>query len=232
MNAPLPSFRRPPSRRTPLGGTLALAWLVLLPAAAWALDLTVDSPREHDGYVYCDVRVSEPFEPRVRESLEHGMPATLVVRAELWRRRRGWFDRLESTYEAAVRIRYDVWSEQFRIERPGADPVLVSSLNEADAFLSHPWALPVARIGQLKPEAVYYVAVGAVLKPLSVEDVKEVEGWLSGEVESQRKAGLGVVTELPLALFDAVRNFAGFGDRRVRIASDDFSMADLFPNGH
>jgi hypothetical protein len=91
------------------------------------------------------------------------------------------------------------------------------------------WSLPVGRIGQLQPQARYYVAVSAVLKPLSVEDVKEVEGWLSGEVESQRKAGLGVVTELPRALFDAVRNFAGFGDRRVRAASTDFTLPDLFP---
>ena len=129
-----------------------------------------------------------------------------------------------------MRIRYDVWSEQYRIERPGAEPVLVPSLDAADALLSHPWALPVGRIGQLNPEGAYYVAVSAVLKPLSVEDVKEVEGWLSGEVQSERKAGIGVVTELPRALFDAVRNFAGFGDRRVRASTMDFALSDLFPS--
>lgn len=194
------------------------------------MEMAVDVPRERGGYVYCDVRLSEPFEPRVRESLARGMPATLSVRAELWRRRRGWFDRLESSYEAAVRIRYEVWSERFRLERAGADPELVPSLDAAEAILRRPWALPVARIGALQPRGSYYVVVSAVLKPLSVEDVKEVEGWLSGEVESQRRAGLGVVTELPRALFDAVRNFAGFGDRRVRASSVDFGLEDLFPN--
>jgi hypothetical protein len=189
-------------------------------------------PRERAGYVYCDVRVRDPFETRVRESLARGMPATLSVRAELWRRRRGWFDRLESTYEAAVRIRYDVWSEQYRIDRPGGVSNFVPSLDAADRLLSNPWSLPVGRIGQLRPQGAYYVVVSAVLKPLSVEDVKEVEGWLSGEVETQRRAGLGVVTELPRALFDAVRNFAGFGDRRVRAVSEDFGLKDLFPNGH
>ena len=63
-----------------------------------------------------------------------------------------------------------------------------------------------------------------------VEYVKEVEGRLSGEVQSERKAGIGVVTELPRALFDAVRNFAGFGDRRVRVSSMDFALSDLFPS--
>jgi len=229
VTVPLPY----PRRRLPprlLWAGLTLALLAALPSRARALELTVDLPREHAGYVYTDVRLHDPFEPRVRESLERGMPATLSVRAELWRRRHGWFDRLESSYEAAVRIRYDVWSEQYRIERPGAEPVLVPSLDAADALLSHPWALPVGRIGQLNPEGAYYVAVSAVLKPLSVEDVKEVEGWLSGEVQSERKAGIGVVTELPRALFDAVRNFAGFGDRRVRVSSMDFALSDLFPS--
>lgn len=206
--------------------------LTLGPVAAEALEVRVEVPRERGGYVYCDVRVREPFEPRVRESLARGMPATLSVRAELWRRRRGWFDRLESNYEAAVRIRYEVWGEQFRLERAGASPELVPTLDAADKLLSRPWSLPVGRIGSLQPEGSYYIVVSAVLKPLSVEDVKEVEGWLSGEVETQRRAGLGVVTELPRALFDAVRNFAGFGDRRVRATSEDFTLEDLFPNGH
>lgn len=230
MTLPLPSFPLPLRRRSRWPLSLVPLLLALRPLAAWALDLDVAMPREHSGYVYCDVRLRDPFETRVRESLERGMPATLSVRAELWRRRHGWFDRLEGNYEAAVRIRYDVWSEEFRIERPGAAVELVPSLAAAESLLSHPWALPVARIGQLQPEADYYVAVSAVLKPLSVEDVKEVEGWLSGEVESQRRAGIGIVTELPRALFDAVRNFAGFGDRRVRTASLDFTLADLFPS--
>ena len=56
-----------------------------------------------------------------------------------------------------------------------------------------------------------------------------MEGWLSGEVETKRRAGFGVITELPRSLFDAVRNFAGFGDRRARASSDEFELRDLFP---
>lgn len=222
-----------PATRRPHVFAPALPWLVLAlalgrPAPVHALDLVVGVPRERAGYVYCDAEVIDPFEDRVRESLARGMPATVTVHAELWRRRRGWFDRLESGYDAEVRIRYEVWSERYRLDRPGAVSIRVSVLDSVAVLLSRPWALPVARIGQLQPQGVYYVAVSAVLKPLSVEDVQEVEGWLSGEVETKRRAGLGVVTELPRALFDTVRNFAGFGDRRVRAASGDFRLEDLF----
>jgi hypothetical protein len=71
------------------------------------------------------------------------------------------------------------------------------------------------------------VIVSATLKPLSVEDVEEVEGWLSGEVETKRRAGFGVITELPRALFDAVRNFAGFGDHRAREQTPPFAPDEL-----
>jgi hypothetical protein len=36
-----------------------------------------------------------------------------------------------------------------------------------------------------------------------------------------------VITELPRSLFDAVRNFAGFGDRRTRSSSQDFMLGEL-----
>jgi hypothetical protein len=205
-----------------------LAWLPLAGPSA-ALELELSPPRERRGYVFVDASVREPFGERVGESLRRGMPATVELKAELWRRRNGWFDRLESNFEARLRIQYEAWSEHYRIERAGAEAIRVSSLDSVAAVLSRPWALPVGRIGALKPGVRYYVVVQAVLKPLSVEDVAEVEGWLSGEVRTQRGAGLGVITELPRSLFDAVRNFAGFGDRRTRATSGEFELQDLFP---
>lgn len=229
MPSTLPSSRSFGSLWPPVWVMVLLgAGVVLSAPDAAALDLRLDRPRERGGYVYANVKVGDPFEARVRESLARGMPATLVVHAELWRRRNGWFDRLESSYEAQVRIRYEVWSEQYRLERAGAEAERVSTLDSLSRLVARPWALPVARIGQLRPGVRYYLVVSAVLKPLSVEDVQEVEGWLSGEVRSKGEAGFGVVTELPRALFDAVRNFAGFGDRRTRAVSTEFELRDLF----
>jgi hypothetical protein len=121
-----------------------------------------------------------------------------------------------------------VWRDQFHIDRVGATSLHVSTIDSVEVVLGRPWSIPVGRVGQLQPRGRYYVVVFATLKPLSVEDVAEVEGWLSGEVEDKRRAGLGVITELPRSLFDAVRNFAGFGDRRARVVSGEFELRDLF----
>ncbi len=222
----LPTSRRPPRARVVAFTVLGLA---LAAPRGWALEVSVSPPRERGGYVYVTASVSDPFGERVAESLARGMPATLELKAELWRRRSAWFGRLESGYQARVRIQYEAWSEQFRIEGPRDQVTRVGTLDSAATALSRPWSLPVGRVGALQPGSRYYVVVNAVLKPLSVEDVEEVEGWLSGEVKTQRGAGLGVITELPRSLFDAVRNFAGFGDHRTRAVSEDFQLRDLFP---
>jgi hypothetical protein len=69
--------------------------------------------------------------------------------------------------------------------------------------------------------------VTASLRPLDVEDAEEVEGWLSGEVRDRDESGLRVLTGLPRSLFEAARNFAGFGDRHVRRISPTFTPAQL-----
>ena len=222
---------KPAPRPTPAVVCIVTALAITLGAAgmASALELATETPRERNGLLIVNARITEVLAPRVVESLGRGMPASLRVHAELWRRRSGWFDRLEASVDASVRVRYDVWTDTFLLERVGAAPIVVGSIDSAVTVLSRPWALTIGRVGQLTATGRYYVALTATLRPLTVEDLAEVEGWLSGEVKDQRRAGFGIITEIPRSLFDAVRNVAGFGDERAHAMSDDFRLKDLFP---
>src|SRR5215813_8743773 len=84
----------------------ASACLGFAAAPAWALDLALESPRVRSDTVWVDVRISNPFSSRIQESLLRGMPATLLLHAEMWHRRTMWFDRVESILDAELRIRY------------------------------------------------------------------------------------------------------------------------------
>lgn len=217
----------PGSPRSPhLGRWLAaaLALTALAAGSARALEATIGPPRLRDGAVWCDVRVSDVLDARVRESLTRGMPATLGLHAELWRRRSGWFDRLESSFDVALRLRYEVWSHTYHLERAGARPLVLGSLDSVLVVLDRPLVLPIGRADHVAPRGVYYAVVTATLRPLSIEDVEEVEGWLSGEVVDKRRAGFGVITELPRSAFDAVRNFAGLGDQRARARTEEVML--------
>jgi hypothetical protein len=212
---------------------LALSLAILLALAAarpvQALEVAAERPREQGGYVWVDAHLSDLFAPRVASSLERGMPATLALHAELWRRRTGWFDRLESSFDAALRLHYDFRDETFHLERAGTRPLVVPTLDSVRTVLSRRLPLPIGRVGPLLPDQAYYVVISATLKPLSVEDAAQVEAWLSGEVEDTRQEPFGFVTGLPRSLFDAARNFAGFGDEHGRAITADFELQDLFP---
>lgn len=209
-----------------LCAVLAAAWLGAAPGLAAALDIDPGAPHIDRGRVEIAVRVTDLFPPRVEESLDRGMPATLQLSAELWRHRTGWFDKLTGSFAGSVRIRYDVWSKLYLIEGTGLRPLAVSTLDSVRIALSAPFDLPLASLDRL-PNGRYYVVVSVTLKPLSVEDVEEGEGWLSGEVEEKRRSGLGVLTAIPRSLFDAVRNFAGLGDQRARSMTDEFTLDEL-----
>ena len=201
----------------------ALAWA----SNARAIEIEPGAVSEHQGRIEVAVRVSDLFPPRVEESLDRGMPATLQVSAELWRHRTGWFDRLSGSFVGKVRVRYDVWSREYRIEGSGLRARAVSTLDSVRLALAAPFELPLATRSKLHDSGRYYVVVSATLKPLSVEDVEEGEGWLSGEVADKRRSGIGVLTALPRSVFDAVRNFAGLGDQRARAITDDFGLDEL-----
>lgn len=229
MPTTLPTPDRRPGPAVPSIGALLVVATLMAAGAASALEVAPGQPRERAGLLIVDARLSEVFAPRIAESLARGMPATLQLHVELWRRRRAWFDRLESSVDASVRIRYDVWTNTYLLERSGSPPIVVDSIDSAAEVLSRPWVVTAGRVGQLSVTGRYYLALSATLRPLTVEDLAEVEGWLSGEVKDKGQAGFGVIAEIPRSLFDAVRNVAGFGDAHARASTDDFQLRDLFP---
>ena len=203
----------------------SVTWLAS-PAGAFQLS-AIRPVRDASGQLWVELRIDEPIEPRVANSLGRGMPATLSLHAELWRRRSGWFDRMEKAVDANFRMRYDVWSDRWRLERPGGATLTVSSLDSLETALERTLTLPVSALDRLDPDVPCYVVVSASLRPLNVEDVEEVEGWLSGEVREKKHSGLSFLTSLPRSLFEAARNFAGFGDERSRLISAEFTPANL-----
>jgi len=220
----LPAPRPAPGRRAALA--LAALALVALPSAAFQLT-SIRPARDPAGDLWVELRLEDPIEERVASSLERGMPATLTVRAELWRRRNGWFDRLERSTESTLRLRHDVGAGTWRLEHPGAPPMVMGSLDSLQIALARTLVVPVGSLARLDAEAPCYVVVTVSLRPLNLEDVEEVEGWISGEVRTKGGSGFGFLTGLPRSLFDAARNVAGFGDKRSRLISAVFTPSNL-----
>ena len=205
--------------------------LVLSLLGAWPADafqITAIRPaRDASNGLWVELRIEEPIEPRVAASLGRGMTATLSLHAELWRRRNGWFDRMERSVDATFRMRHDVWSQSWHLERPGAPPLVVRSLDSLQIALERTLALPVSSLARFGPDVPCYVVVTASLRPFSVQDIRDVETRISGEVRERTRSPFGILTGIPLSLIEIARNFAGFGDEHSRLISADFTPATL-----
>ncbi len=222
MPLPLPS----PRWRRVLLACAAIATIAVPLARAFEFAAATPS-RDDAGRLWLTVRLTDPLEPRVVKSLRRGMPATLALHAELWRKRSGWFDRMERAFDANLRLRYDVGADAWTLDRGSAGTVVVRSLDSLETLLGSPIALPLAKVPDANQSSRYFVAVTGTMQPLNVDDVAEVEGWISGEVRAPSHGGLGVLTGLPTSVFDAVRNFAGFGDSRARMITPEFVPGTL-----
>ncbi len=201
---------------------------MLAPAAARAgndLGLTVGPVESVGGAICVAYGVEEPFTPRLEETLLRGMPATVTFEVGLWRRRSLWFDKLVLAIRSEHRVVYDPWAKAFRV-RSGGTPRkerAVPSLDSLKSALFSERRLPLVSSAALDSMAGYYVSVRTTIRPLSAEDLGEVEDWLSGEVKGPSGPPKGV----PGYLLGIAVNLSGLGDRTALAKSESFKPALL-----
>ena len=223
----------------PRSGPRARATSVALLAALWApslatppaasadddLRLAVGPVESIGGAICVSYRVDEPFTPRLTETLLQGMPATVTFEVGVWKDRSLWFDKLVVALQSEHKVVYDPWAKTFRIGSGGA-PLRTRSAPTLDSLAALLFAerrLPVAEESALDPTGRYYVSVRVVIRPLSAEDLGEVEDWLSGAVENPEGKSHG----LPRYLFGLAANLSGLGDRSESAKSERFEPARL-----
>jgi hypothetical protein len=174
-----------------------------------------------------DLAIDHLIDPSTEGVIERGIPVTLVYEIEVWRERSAWFDRLESAHHLAYKLQLDVWDEVYKIRDSEGSERAFADLAAARAAIERQESVPIAPLASLKDDKTYYLAIEVALKPLTVEDVDELEGWLSGEVKSGRQRGIGILG-LPKALFGLVMSVTGFGDRNDAIRTPSFGRDDLY----
>jgi hypothetical protein len=219
-----PSPGRPAAR---LGLALVLAWTVVAPAPARAVAIADVRITRVEDHVTVSLRTMGVLSPRVRDSLERGMPATVRLTVELWRVRPGWFDQQVRVESSELRIARNAWSDEFQMRRQAGPLVTLIDLDETERELSRPTRVRLHPVANLLSQARYYTLVRVEVKPLSVEDIEEVERWLSGEAERAGKPGPGSIARLPASLVRMLANLSGFGDETATVRTGNFTRAAL-----
>jgi hypothetical protein len=206
----------------------ACALLLASAPAAFALEIEDTAVRISGDYLVVYVSVESLFSEEVAERLEKGMPATLEITADLWRDRSNWFDHMVATRTAIYRMRYDVWSDHYEIQRDESDVHTLSTIDTLTMLLERPQRVTVTEAARLNPEHRYYVALNVYLKPLTLEDVEDVEKYLGRT--TRETPSLGSVAKLPTALVSLMMAVSGFEDEAASAKTRLFRVPESVRN--
>jgi hypothetical protein len=211
----------------PLAGLVLALVLALRPVPAGAVEIHDVRVLRLGEYTGVALRTTGALSPRVRSSLERGMPATVRLSVELWRVRPGWFDHFVRAEHAEVRVARDAWSDEFQLERVGGPSVTLLDLDEAELEIERPTRVRLVTVSSMESGVRYYVIARVEVKPLTAEDIEEVEGWLSGEAKRAGKPGPGSIARLPSYMVGVLANLSGLGDEVATFRSGSFTREDL-----
>lgn|GEM_PF-1100400 len=143
-------------------------------------------------------------------SLGDGIAATLLIVIDLWQEKSNWWDSLVRSRVIAYRFRRDVWTgEAELLDQSGVS----RRFTDREALATELERLREIDLGSsrdFKTGKTYYVSVKAMVRPLSLEDLENVDAWLSGDVTgSEGKGILGIPKSVARALIGA----SGLGDQ-------------------
>jgi len=200
---------------------------LLVAGTAWANDLglTVGPVEQEAGTIAVTYRVENPWTPRLTETLLRGMPATVTFEVRVWKRRALWFDKLVLALKSEHRVVYSPWDQTFRVRSVSSRKKtrVVPTLDSLESYLFSEHRLPLTAIASLDGDASYYVSVRVTIRPLSAEDLDEVEDWLTGEVKNPDAPERG----MPGYLLGIAANLSGLVDRTALAKSEAFRPGSL-----
>jgi len=175
------------------------------------------------GYPFVDYELEAPFTGKALDAIRSGLPSTLTFTFEVWRQRTGWWDDLEETREASVRVLRDLLNDQYI----AASREEVRRFPQLDSLAQSVCAHRREYLRPREPKKSYYVVVSANLAPLSVEDLRELERWLSGSLRSGEESNPGRVAGFSGTMVGLLMSVTGFGDETTTSRSERFVPASL-----
>lgn len=209
-----PSLRPSPGRGGRQNGVLLVLLMLLSPLAARAEpELRLRRPGPQDAAGQPSFTLAGFLDGELRESLESGLPATIILRWSLRESRDGWWDRRVDQGFQLYRIYHDLLESTFELfDARGRSVALCADLEELETALAQWRALTLPDALDLDSRRRYRLQVEVRLEPLPADEIRDLERWLRGSEADRRQ---GILGGLSSGADQLLRRMSGLGDRRA-----------------
>jgi hypothetical protein len=192
--------------------------LICVSAQVYAADspeISLDEPVRVGESIHVGYSIVGLFDTEILTALESGLPATLAVRWRLYRVRPIWWDSRLDEDASHFRIIYDVLEEQYVLfDETGRRMETCANLEDVSRVLCMERTVSIPDAPRLKERDRHYIVIEAELEPLDLEEIRDLEGWLSGgEEEGEGEGGLSALSDHTMRL---LKDLVGLGERSVR----------------
>ena len=199
----------------------ALILLCTLPGVAYAdVDVAVSA---EDGILYVDARVTGVFDDELDRALRSGLPARATVELVLWEQRSGLWDLEAARDQWQVSVLFDIVEESYSVfDEAGRLMLETVDLAEVEEFVAGVELWPLCDLEEIDADRSHYLGLRFTIEPLSVDEVRDLERWLRGNVRER-----GRLRNVPGQLIGVLRSQFGLGGQSDRGRSVEFRPSRL-----
>lgn len=175
-----------------------------------------------------EIEIADSLSSRLDDYIHKGIPAGFEYRAELWRVRRGWFDKQIGAVDVEYRARYDTWSKRYTIVNVRPEYAAEYTLERKREFLDLVSSTGAVAFPADDSSAEYYIVAKLTIRIMTLSNLEEVESWLKGEISEMDKPSIKRAPDrFGDFLFNTALKITGLQNVSKEIRTDGFHLADL-----
>jgi hypothetical protein len=144
------------------------------------LRVAIDSLFVEDGVLRVDFHADSAVTAKLLEGLRRGLTAAISYHVQLWQKR--WFGDMVAERRLDWKVSFDNWERKYIVVGLGERRLTAFANTVREKWTRHR-GVRLAEVSRLQPEKNYYLVIEAFLEPVSKENLREIRGWLAGEVK-------------------------------------------------
>jgi len=183
---------------------------------------------ENDSLIF-NFEVNNLFNENIVEGLQKGMTTVLEYKIQLWKKRSLWIDKLIKEDIIRFKTNFDIWGKRYIVYKNDQKP-MVLNIDGVRGVCQQLKNYSLYSSQELENRKEYIIAIQVTLRPISVDNYKEIQRWVIGEakdldtevIKEPRKAS----KKAGNWLLRIVLNLSGFGDKVIHARSQSFFIDD------